>query len=186
MNNSGQGCISSVSGLLTSLALFALALSVLLMIVFFFLAAVALFLLLRLVFRRVVLPQFYPATAVFAEQRLFGAPPDSQLFSAFDYWLLCLEKATGLPFTQTPGQLFVGSILIALAPALVIGLPLAAVSPDGDSVLWGLVLFGIGFGGFTGYRLGQPAQGWFQALGGGRDARNDDSQDGFRLGDEEW
>lgn len=187
MDNSGQGCISSIAGLLTSLALFALALSVLLMIVFFFLASVALFLLLRLFFRRVVLPQFYPATAVFAEQRLFGAPPDSQLFSAFDYWLFTLEKATGLPFTQTPGQLFMGSILIALAPAFVVGIPLAVFSPEvGSSLLPGLLIFGVLFGGFTGYRLGQPAQGWFQALGNGSSGRNDNTQGGFLLGDEEW
>lgn len=170
-----------------SMALFALALSVLLMLVFVFAAAVAIVRVVQFFVDHYVLPQFYPATAVFAEQRLFGAPPDSQLFSAYDYWLRCLEQATGLSFTQSPGQLLIGSILISLAPALVIGVPLMLLDPvTGSSWLPLLTLFGVLFGGFTGYRLGQPAQGWFQALGAGTSASEDGEQGGFTLGDEEW
>lgn len=187
MSSDGQGCIGSLSSLLATALLFMLALSVLLTIVFLFLSAVAIFFVLRFVTRRYLMPQFYPATAVFAGERLFGAPPDSQLFSAYDYWLSCLESATLLPFTETPTQLVTGSIILSLTPALIVGLPLLLVEPQvGNCVFPGLILFGVVFGGFTGYRLGQPAAGWFEALPGTSPPLNDVPDGGITLGEEEW
>lgn len=186
MSQDRGGCLDSLASLCAAGAILIFAVIVLLAILLVFVAAIAVARLLWLLFRKFVVPQFYPATAVFAEQRMFGAPPDSQLFSAFDYWLLCLEKATGLKFTETPGQLFVGSILVSLAPALVIGVPLSVLEPTWGSLLPTLALFGLLFGGFTGYRLGQPLQGWFEQIDGGRGRTSSGHDGGFTLGDEDW
>lgn len=182
-----QGCLDSLASTLVWLTLLSLSLSVLIVIVACFLAAAGIFLLLRFLTIRYVMPQLYPATAVFAEQRLFGAPPDSQWFSAYDYWLMCLEQATGLTFTQSPSQLLIGSIMISLAPALVIGLPLAVLVPAaGGCLLAGLTAAGLVVGAVTGQRLGQPMPRWFGPMNirGRLDSGQDEG--GFSLGDEQW
>ena len=182
-----RGCLDSLAGVFMALALFTFALTVLVLIALIFAAAIGLFLVLRHLTRRYVWPQFYPATAVFAEQRLFDAPPDSQLFSAFDYWLACLEAATGRTFTETPGQLMAGSIIISLAPAMVVGLPLAVFNPSlGSWLLPGSLVFALLFGGFTGHRLGAPAGGWFDGGGPMTPAEPVARRDGFELGEEDW
>ena len=125
-----------------------------------------------------------PRGALAPPVRWFDAPPSSRWLAAYDYWLYQLENLTGITFTTSPTRLLVGAEIVSVGSALLAGGALALLDPgSGTSWLVGLGGTAAVIGGITGWKLAQPAPGWFTFENGHPGAQE---PDGFMLGTEEW
>jgi hypothetical protein len=175
MSYSGGSFLDTLTSLVATLLIFSLMVAVSIFLLVLLLVMIALGVVAYLILRRWVIPFLQqPFTA---PPRLFGAPATVQWMLAYEYWLFLLEQVTGIEFNSTPFRILIGCLIISLTPAVVIGLPLAVISPTGAWLQW-LTIGGIAVGLFTGFKFPSGGAGWFESLDG-----NDEGTGGFILGD---
>ncbi|MEO8612099.1 MAG: hypothetical protein ABI690_29650 [Chloroflexota bacterium] len=128
--------------------------------------------------------KFDQATKIeYARPRLFGASPQIQWTSTYEYLLYKLEDITGLTFTQWPGQILIGCLIISIGGALTLGILFTVVMPSSGTT-W-LTLFGLGGAGLgvlTGTKLGNPFGNLYSLNNGSGSASSGDENSQGSLG----